>query len=192
MDDLTRSTLLCRLKDRADVGAWETFAALYRPLIVAYARGRGLSDSDAEDVAQQCTQAVIEKIADYQHMGSFKAWLRAIAGHKVVDKHRLASREHQPGSGFWGAHAEDAAAPDESWDRHWAHAHIAYCAERARATVNESTYEAFAACVVRGQRPADVATALNLSVNQVYVAKHRVLERIRELLRELHGDEEVL
>ncbi len=192
MDDLTRSTLLCRLKDRADTGAWETFGALYRPLILSYARSRGLSESDAEDVAQQCTQAVLEKIGEYQHLGSFKAWLRAIANHKVVDKHRAGQHEVHAGTGFWGGHAVDEPDASDSWDRQWAHAHIAYCAQRARATVNDSTYEAFEACVVRGLRPADVAASLNISVNQVYVAKHRVLERIRELLRELHGDEVVL
>jgi DNA-directed RNA polymerase specialized sigma24 family protein len=40
--------------------------------------------------------------------------------------------------------------------------------------------------------PGAVAEALNLSTNQVYVAKHRVLERIREMMRELHGEDGVV
>lgn len=192
MDDPTRSTLLQRLRDRADTDAWAVFDSLYYPLVVAYARSRGLSDADARDTAQQCSQAVVERIGEYQHLGSFKAWLRAIADHKIVDRRRRLSREVQPASGFWPAHDDPSPSPADAWDRAWLRAHVAYCAKRARQGVSESTYEAFEACVVRGVAPSDVATALNISVNQVYVAKHRVLERIRALLREVHGDEEVL
>ena len=194
MEDSTRSTLLVRLKDRGDADAWETFGSLYRPMIVAYAVSRGLDAPDAEDVAQQCTQAVLEKIEEYEHLHSFKSWLRAIADHKIVDRFRRGKRLVQGTSTFWDmqsapGHQPGGEAPPDVWDRQWTMAHIVYCAERVRASVNESTYEAFAACVLRGMDPGAVAAALNLSTNQVYVAKHRVLERIREMLRELHGED---
>lgn len=197
MNDPTRSTLLVRLKDRRDDDAWETFGALYRPMIIAYALSRGLEPADAEDVAQQCTQAVLEKIGDYQHLHSFKAWLRAIAEHKIVDQFRRKHRMVQGTSGFWEAQQRaspgtDDDTPPEAWERQWIRSHITYCADRVRASVNETTYEAFAACVVRDMEPSAVAASLNLSVNQVYVAKHRVLERIREMLRELHGQDMAL
>lgn len=182
------------MRDRTDEWAWRTFGDLYRPLIVSYARSRGLDASDAEDVAQQCTQAVLESIGEYQHLHSFRSWLRAIADHKIVDSFRRQHRAVQGTSGFWDAQAcevRDPAGdtPSQAWDRQWMRSHIAYCAERVRASVNETTYEAFHACVVRGMEPAAVATALNLTVNQVYVAKHRVLERIRSMLRDLHGQD---
>jgi RNA polymerase sigma-70 factor (ECF subfamily) len=197
MDDSTRSTLLVRLKDRGDADAWETFGSLYRPMIVAYAVSRGLDAPDAEDVAQQCTQAVLESIEEYAHLHSFRAWLRTIANHKIVDRFRRGKRLVQGTSTFWSMqsahlHGSGGESPDEAWDRHWMLSHIAYCAERVRASVNESTYEAFAACVLRGMDPGAVAEALNLSTNQVYVAKHRVLERIREMMRELHGEDGVV
>jgi len=197
MDDPTRSTLLVRLKDRGDTDAWETFGSLYRPMIVAYAVSHGLDSADAEDVAQQCTQAVLEKIETYEHLGSFKTWLRSIADHKIVDQFRRNRKHVQGTSGFWESqsaphHRPGGQSPLEAWDRQWMVSHIAYCAERVRASVNETTYEAFAACVVRGMEPGAVAAALNLSINQVYVAKHRVLERIREMLRELHGQDGVV
>ena len=196
MDDPTRSTLLVRLQDRRDEGAWRTFGDLYRPMIVSYALSRGLDASDAEDVAQQCTQAVLESIGEYQHLHSFKAWLRAIADHKIVDQFRRRRRLVQGTSAFWEARACEVPgpageAPGEAWDREWMRSHIGYCAERIRASVNETTYEAFIACVVRDMDPSVVAASLNVTVNQVYVAKHRVLERIRAMLRELHGQDVV-
>ena len=113
MEDRTRSTLLMRLKDRTDTDAWETFASLYRPLIVSYAMSRELSLADAEDVAQQCTQAVLEKIEDYEHLSSFKAWLRAIANHKIIDQFRRSRRQVQ------GRHRvlEHAAGNIKDWVR---------------------------------------------------------------------------
>lgn len=196
MDDRTRSTLLMRLKDRTDNDAWDTFASLYRPLIVSYALSRDLSHSDAEDVAQQCTQAVLEKIDGYQHLSSFKAWLRAIADHKIIDQYRRSRRQVQGDTAFWNAQEEASGSlgpqASLSWDREWTHAHMLYCAERVRSKVNESTYEAFAALVLRGLEPPVVAAALNLTVNQVYVAKHRVLEHIRTILKELHGQDGVV
>lgn len=197
MDDSTRSTLLVRLRDRGDTVAWETFHSLYRPLICGYAVSRGLGAAEAEDVAQQCSQVVLERIAEYEHLGSFKAWLRAIAEHKIVDQVRRARRVVQGDTAFWGEQraavgAPEPDSPEAMWDRQWERAHIMHCAERAKKSVNESTYEAFEACVVRGMEPAAVAALLNLTVSQVYVAKHRVLERIRALLRDLHGQDGVL
>lgn len=197
MDDSTRSTLLVRLRDRGDTDAWETFHSLYRPLICGYAVSRGLGSAEAEDVAQQCSQVVMERIAEYEHLGSFKAWLRAIAEHKIVDQIRRARRLVQGDTAFWGEQrsAVGARAPDSPeamWDRQWERAHIMHCAERAKRSVNESTYEAFEACVVRGMDPAAVASLLNITLAQVYVAKHRVLERIRTMLREIHGQDGVL
>lgn len=196
VDDITRSTLLVRLRDRRDAEAWSTYESLYRPLVRAYAISRGLDASAADDVAQQCSEVVLEHIAEYEHAGSFKAWLRAIAEHKVIDRFRAWKREAGADTAFWRAREADAereggAAPADAWDRHWDHAHIMFCAERARKQVSESTYEAFEACVVRGMSPDSVAALLNIPVDHVYVAKHRVLERIRGHLRELHGGEEM-
>lgn len=61
MED-TRSTLLARLTDREDEDAWRTFDKLYRPMLVGYARTRGLTTHDAEDVAQECVEAVLDNI----------------------------------------------------------------------------------------------------------------------------------
>jgi RNA polymerase sigma factor (sigma-70 family) len=195
VDDITRSTLLVRLRDKHDAEAWSTYEALYRPLVRAYAISRGLDESAADDVAQQCTQVVLERIAEYEHAGSFKSWLRAIAEHKIVDRFRSSRHEGGAGTAFWRgreatAGRADSRDPADAWERHWEHAHIMFCAERARTQVSESTYEAFDACVVRGMTPDVVAMLLNIPIDHVYVAKHRVLERIRVHLRELHGGEE--
>lgn len=183
----TRSTLLVRLKDRSDQAAWRTFDALYRPMLTSYARSRGLSHQDAEDVSQQCAAAVLEHIADYEHAGSFKAWLRSIAGHKIADQFRK-RREVQPGTGVLTSFQDTGDSTGDQWERQWSMSHLLYCAEMVRTEVAPGTYNAFVGYAIEGRPPAEVGESLGMTANQVYVAKHRVIERIRALVLELTGE----
>lgn len=189
--DHTRSTLLRRLCDRSDEQAWRTFDELYRGMLVGYARARGLGQADAEDVAQQCAQVVLEQIGEYQHAGSFKKWLRAIAEHKIVDSFRRQRREVQPGTGVMGGHADGTPGVEEVWEQHWEVAHLRYCAQTVRCEVAPGTFEAFVGYALEGRDAAMVAAALGMTANQVYVAKHRVLDRIRAKMLELTGEDSI-
>ena len=48
-----------------------------------------------------------------------------------------------------------------------------------------ATWQAFHAVVLDGARPADAAAQLGLTVNAVFIAKSRVLRRLRQELRGL-------
>lgn len=188
--DETRATLLLRLKDRSDQTAWNTFDRLYRPMLVDYSLSRGLDPADAEDVAQQCVTAVMEQIASYEHRASFKKWLRGIAEHKILDQFRKRRRELQAGSGVLDNRADSGTGVDEVWERQWSLAHLRYCAEVVRGEVAAGTFDAFEAYALEGKPVNEVAAVLGMTPNQIYVAKHRVLGRIRELMRELTGADE--
>ena len=187
--DTTRTTLLLRLKDGTDQAAWRTFDQLYRPMLVRYACARGLDLSDAEDVAQQCVQAVLGKIDQYEHLGSFKTWLRAITENKVCDRFRVRGREVQAGTSLWAGRADSQPNPEELWEQQWWSGHLRHCAEVVRGEVAEHTFAAFLGYAMEGQPASVVAGRLGLTVNQVYVSKHRVLDRIRGLMLELTGVE---
>jgi RNA polymerase sigma-70 factor (ECF subfamily) len=189
--DETRTTLLLRLKDGTDQTAWRTFNQLYRSMLVAYAAARGLDANDAEDVAQQCIQAVLDRIGEYEHLGSFKTWLRAIAEKKVCDRFRAMGREVQVDSAVWAAKVDPQPGPDELWERQWWSSHLRHGAEAIRHEVAETTFAAFIGYAIEGEAPDIVARSLGLSVNQVYVAKHRVLDRLRGLMIEWTGESPV-
>src|SRR5262249_23587131 len=55
---LTRASLLIRLRDPQDEGAWTEFVDLYAPLVYGYARKQGLQDADAADLTQDVLGAV--------------------------------------------------------------------------------------------------------------------------------------
>ncbi len=52
--------------------------------------------------------------------------------------------------------------------------------DQIRAEFAETTWQACWRVVVEGQAPPDVARALSLTVNAVYIAKSRVLRRLRD------------
>jgi RNA polymerase sigma-70 factor (ECF subfamily) len=52
-----------------------------------------------------------------------------------------------------------------------------------------STWEAFRLTAVEGLPPAKVAGRVGLSVGAVYVAKSRVIARLRQEIERLQGDE---
>ena len=77
----TSATLLERLNDRSDSGAWRRLVDLYSPLIKAWLRHHGVSASDAEDLTQDVLGVVVREVARFQHNGrpgAFRTWLRTI------------------------------------------------------------------------------------------------------------------
>jgi hypothetical protein len=55
----TRSSLLSRVRDLQDADGWMRFDQLYRPMLIEYARHRGLRQEAAEEIAQQCLAAIV-------------------------------------------------------------------------------------------------------------------------------------
>ena len=183
----TRTTLLVRLRDGTDQAAWRTFDEIYRPLLLGYARSRGLEAHDAEDAVQQCLEGVLKQIGNYAHLGSFKNWLRGIVENKICDRFRAGKREVRADTGFLSNLPDTGETPEQEWERHWRVAHLRYCAELVRQEVAPSTFSAFVEYGIKGRPAGEVAAELGLSTNQVYVAKHRVLERTRDVMAELTG-----
>src|SRR5262245_44670012 len=82
----TRLSLLVRLRDARDGGAWSQFVELYAPLVFGFARKHGLQDADAADLTQDVLQAVSGGIRrlDYDaRRGSFRGWLFTVARNKL-------------------------------------------------------------------------------------------------------------
>jgi RNA polymerase sigma-70 factor (ECF subfamily) len=186
----TRPSLLLRIKDRSDAEAWKDFQELYAPLLYRYARARGLSREDAEDVRDECIAVVARKIAAFEYdkaKGGFKNWLYRIASGKVIDLLRQ-HREKHADSGQMAALADSEPTPDEAWETNWRNQHLMYCVEQVRSCVSEKNHEAFRLLSYEECSVEDVCARLDMTPEQVYQAKSRVLKQVRQLLRELEPD----
>ena len=183
---LTRPTLLLRMRDSRDQAAWEQFVEIYTPLVYGFCRQRGLQDADAEDVCQDVMRTVARGAGQFEYdpaRGKFRNWLLTVVRSKMANF--FASRQRQPdpaGPTTLQQLAESEPGADEQseWDARY-HRHIfQWACERIRAEFQEATWQAFWKTTVEDRDGKEVADGLNMSVGAVYVAKSRVLARLRQ------------
>lgn len=182
----TRMSLLLRLRDPRDTQAWGDFVELYAPLVYRQARRTGLQDADAADITQEVFRVVAATINQFEYdtrRGEFRGWLYRVTQNKIRD---AAAGRQTPGSGDTAVHdllAEQAAAgtPDD-WNEEFRKSLLAWAYEQVRSRCEAETWKAFWLTAVEGLSGAEVAAQLGISVGAVYVAKSRVLVRLKELL----------
>jgi len=189
----THPSLLLRLRDDRDSDSWSQFMALYSPLIRGFLHKRGLQDADAADLTQEVLGRVASAIKEFQYdpeRGTFRGWLFTIVENCV----RQFSAQQRPGRRGSGdtrilrALAEHPAHDlQEEWDQQYARHLLERAAYDVRGDFQESTWRAFWATAIEGQAPKDVAAELHISVASVYMAKHRITERLRQQIRYLEG-----
>jgi RNA polymerase sigma factor (sigma-70 family) len=191
----TRPSLLVRLRDAHDADAWRQFVQVYAPAVYGYARKRGLQDADAADVMQDVLRSVMQAVGrlDYDALEvSFRAWLFTLAHRRLCDF--LTERNRSPrGTGDTGILAlleKQPAAADDSglWDEECARTRFAWAAEQVRHCVPPTYWEAFRQTAVEGAKPKEVAQRLGITVALVYLAKSRVMARIKEQLEQCEPD----
>ena len=183
----TRASLILRLKNREDLDAWQQFAEIYQPLVFRLARRKGFQDSDAADVAQEVLLRVANAVErwDPNGDGSFRGWLSTITRNLMINF--LQSSQRRPIAGGSDAVAElvDNQADPNSlesrvFDEELEQQVFAWASERIRPSFQPNTWDAFWATAVDDQPVADVARKLQISVGAVYIARSRVIQKLRE------------
>lgn len=189
--DRTRASLLIRVRDIADEDAWRHFHNLYSPLMYDYARSRGLNHEDAEDVRSECYASLVRQMQGFEYdrsKGSFKSWLRTMVSRRVIDRLRK-RREHSAESHAFRQIPDDTLTDDEVWEAEWRRQHLRYCVELAQPLVSQQVWDAFRMLAEEGAAVPAVCKALNLTANQVYKAKSRMLGIVREQMQFLETAE---
>jgi RNA polymerase sigma-70 factor (ECF subfamily) len=179
----TSATLLERLGDRADGAAWERFVDLYHPLIRAWL-GRHLPQAaDIDDLAGQVLAVVVEKVAAFQREernGAFRAWLRGICVNRLRMFWRARPANCADAEAVLGQLEDPASAMSRQWDQEHDRHVVARLLHRIEPEFRPATWQAFRRHVLDGVDAEAVAVELGLSANAVYIAKSRVLRRLRE------------
>lgn len=212
--ETTRPSLLIRIRDAADREAWQQFVDLYAPLIYGLARKRGLQDADAADVTQEVFRSVANRIArsrgsgvrgqesgvgsqepsawEYDpKRGSFRSWLYTVTRHKISD---FLERKQPRGTGdtatqMFLEEQPDTDEEESDWQRKYQQRLFTWAAERIQGEFQEPTWRAFWQLAVEGKSGEEVARSLGMSVGAVYVAKSRVLARLKKEIEQLNREE---
>jgi RNA polymerase sigma-70 factor (ECF subfamily) len=197
----TRATLIRRLKDWQDQASWQDFFNIYWKLIYGVAVKGGLTNAEAEDVVQQTMIAVARHMPGFKYdpaLGTFKTWLLNMTRWRIADQ----LRQRQPrivrqdfpapqddGENEMACKFADAqhVVPDleKLWDEEWGKNLLAAAIANARRRVDPRQYQIFDFYMNKEWPPERVAKAFGISINQVYLAKHRVTELIKEEVERL-------
>jgi RNA polymerase sigma-70 factor (ECF subfamily) len=184
----TQHSLLLRAQ-AGEANAWKDLTDLYRPLIIGWLNRQGVPGGDLEDLSQDVLLSVVKHLPTFAHSGhrgAFRSWLRTIVCSRTADYWRAADAAG-PASGGSGATAalQQLADPDSTLNRQWNEEHDRYVVGCLLDLVAEefepATLRAFRRLALDGASGALVAEELGLSVAAVYVAKSRVLQRIRRV-----------
>ena len=183
--DSTSVSLLKRLHGPADQAAWDQFVRLYTPLLFYWARKAGLAEADSADLVQDVFCVLVRKMPEFRYdpSKSFRAWLRTVLRNTWINRGRqkiaephgdLEAMQHQ-------ASSDDIADLEEAEYRQQL---VARAIELMQSEFEPSTWQACWRFAVVGQPAGEVARELGISINAVYLAKSRVMSRLR---RELEG-----
>ena len=192
----TRVSLIVRLKDWQDSRAWSAFLDIYEPLVLQLVRANGLQDSDARDVTQQVLAAVAKDVDDWRPdnaEASFRRWLFRIARNRVLKFLAARRRKPQaPGGTDMLLACNIVPAPDgpevKAFEHEYRQQVLCWAAEQIHSEFHEATWQAFWKTWVENRAVADVADELGLSVGSVYLARSRIVARLREKVREVEAE----
>ena len=187
----TRTTLVIGLKDLED-RIWNRFFDSYRKLIYNAAIQAGLKDADAQEVVQETVISVTKNIKDFDYdrsKGSFKGWLMKTTKWKIMDQFRKIQKKNN----------RECSGPSELLEnlstelpklksigktignRNYSNLHW----RRLRSRCKPIYFQVYDMLIRKEMKPKEVSSALGIKTNQVYLAKHRVAEALKEIINEM-------
>lgn len=187
----TSVSLLLRLQRESDPASWQRFVDVYAPLIGRWLNRSSLQQADYDDLIQEVLKIVVQKVPEFERRreGSFRAWLRVVTANCLREHWR--SEKYRPlasGDTDFLKRLQELEDPQSPLAQAWEAEHDRHVVRRLLELIGPqfepSTLQAFRSVVFDGQKPAQVAAELGISVNAVLLAKSRIL---RQLRREMDG-----
>ena len=193
----TRVSLLVQLRNSPSEAAWHEFASMYGPVVYGFARNRGLQDADAADIMQDVMRSVSAALGrlDYDRsQGTFRGWLFTVTRNKVFNF--LSARKNRPqAAGDSGTQRllnqqSDGDDSSEIWNLEYQRRLAQIAMDQVKGEFQPSTWQAFWLTAVEGRSASEAAQQTGLSVGAVYVAKSRVLARLKTEVQALEREDE--
>jgi RNA polymerase sigma factor (sigma-70 family) len=197
LDDLTptRATLILRLQDMEDQDSWAEFSEIYMPLIFGFCLKRGLQRTDAADVAQDVMRSISLALKKAQYdpkRGKFRAWLFTSVRNAISTHFRKQARvpltaaettllEH--------VNATPSDAEQENWERDYQSQLLSWAIEKIRPEFGDRVWRAFEGTTIEDLPAKQVSAEIDMTTNAVWVARHRVVKRLKEKVQSVDADE---
>ncbi len=188
----TSESLILRVKDPQDAAAWTQFLAIYRPVVYRLARRRGLQHADADDLAQSVFLSISRAVGQWEledDAPQFRNWLGRIAHNAILNALSRGKPDQATGSSSVQLLLGEVPASDDAMTTALIHESrmeaFRWAAREVESEFTEMTWAMFQETAVEGRPVAEVAEALGRSTGAVYVARCRVMQRIKERVNDV-------
>lgn len=191
--NLTRATLIFRLRDRKDDDAWKQFLDLYGQTIFQFVRSRGLQDADAADLVQEVFRRVGNAIGklDYEKSkGGFRAWLFTITRNCLntfFEKQQRvvpALNDSNPVQRF-GRMAGGEDELSKRFEQEFRRQTMAKAIDIVRPNTEPKTWSAFQMTAIENRPIDEVCEALDMKRGAIYVARSRITSKLRDEVKKM-------
>lgn len=197
--EATRASLLVRLRDWRDSASWQEFFDTYWGLIYGVARKAGLDDAEARDVVQETLAVVARQMPAFRYdpaLGSFKGWLLQTTRWRIADQFRkrlplaeppLLDDETRTSSmgRVIDPHSQDL---EVVWEADWQKNLLDAALDHVKRRIDPEKFQLFDCYVNKEWAAAKVAATFGVPVEQVYMARHRILELIKTEVERLERE----
>ena len=182
----TSITLLERVRQQDDSAAWNRFVELYTPLLLNWARQRGLQENDAVDLAQEVLIIARQRLPTFNYDPTlrFRSWLRTIAVNKANEFYRRRKIGNQQLTE--GQIAKMVAGSDkEFWEEDYRKQLFARALQIMQDKFESGTWKVALESLTTDRPARELSREFGISESAVYQARSRVLCRLREELKGL-------
>ena len=160
---------------------------LYAPLIFHWGRSQGLRPTDASDLVQEVMAVMVTKLPEFEYDPTkrFRGWLRKITVNKARDFQRRQSARPVTEIDESSEAVDSANGVDLFEESEYRSFLVNRALTTMKAEFPEHAWQACWKLAVEGLSGAEVSKQLGISENAAYVAKSRILRRLREELADL-------
>lgn len=183
----TRKSLIDRLGNWEDQRSWDEFYQTYWRLIYGVGLKHGLRADEAMDTVQEVVLAIAKQTQKNQYdpkQGSFKAWLMNLTRWRINDQFRRRAKDTHLSHGPHHDERDTATFdrfPDtkpgeleKMWEAEWAKNLLERALARVKTQVSPKQFQIFDCYVIKDWGVSKVMKEMDVSMAQVYLAKHRV------------------
>src|SRR3990172_5129738 len=141
MEWITTSTILESLADHSNRAAWERFVGRFRGPLVGFARHMGLSETDAEDAAQETLAVFADEYRNGRYdptKGRLSRWLFGIAYRVGLARRRSVIRSAAMAANLPPETLDELPGEDGAsrlWDEECEKAVLELCLQKVRQEV---------------------------------------------------------
>ncbi len=188
----TKKTLIDKLRD-GDSVSWDEFYERYNGIIHNVGEAKGLTEDECNDLVQEVMLRFFHNSKTFKfdpNIARFRTYFGKIVSGKIIDimRRRLTTKadftlEEELALGI-------SDAPDVINDKiflaQWRSFMLQQAREILRSRVEIRTYQAFEFFAEQGRDIKRVSMILDMSPNQIYVAKNRCINALHNILVELN------